>query len=479
MQRRGEVAAAQDTVEGSWLEQLGARDQQDLFRLLPGVQFNQGQPNQALLSIRGIGSVGNSDQLGTQQASTGLYIEDVPFTDPYGFVGNADVVPFDLARVEVLRGPQGVLYGSASLGGAVNIVFNPPELSSRHGTLLATATQVQHGGAGHALSATLNLPLQPGVAALRAVAHDQADGGYIDNPGTGRRQANRLRLRSGRLIAMLQAGPTLQITGTLLTQSVHNDESFAVSPDPRQLQLHTPSPSSRHNAFTLRKLQLQWQPTGQLLLTSITGVLDKEASYITDTTRGSGGIGAFYGPLLGIGVLPALPQVTALALRPLSSHALSQELRLASTGSGSLHFVAGFMLHRTRFDWHGISAAPGGQALWGPAGMLLPGDRIGSIDTRALTQETAWFADAEHSWPGGFSVGLGARAFRTRVDASAEVGFLGRTATVPTGTAERGVTPKANLKWRVGPHLAYLLVSKGFRLGGANLNPPTCRHRRG
>ena len=288
----------------------GARDEEDLFRLTPGVQFNKGQPNQALPSIRGIGTVGNSDLLGTQQATTGFYVEDVPFTDPFGFVGNADIAPFDLQRVELLRGPQGVLYGSASLGGAVNYVLNKPDLKGMHASLLGSMSNVSNGGSGHAVYAMLNAPVKTDVAGIRVVAFDRRDAGYLTNLGTGWAQANRLRQRGGRIVGVVQATAGLQLTGTVLTQRTENDDSFAVSPDPRQLTLNTPTASTRSNEFTLRKLQLDMALGGGRSLTSISAVLDKRAAYVTDATRGYRALGSYYGPLLGLGALPTLLQAT-------------------------------------------------------------------------------------------------------------------------------------------------------------------------
>lgn len=471
-QRRRDVAAAVDTLEGRDLEERGARDEEDLFRLTPGVQFNKGQPNQALPSIRGIGTVGNSDLLGTQQATTGFYVEDVPFTDPFGFVGNADIAPFDLQRVELLRGPQGVLYGSASLGGAVNYVLNKPDLKGMHASLLGSMSNVSNGGSGHAVYAMLNAPVKTDVAGIRVVAFDRRDAGYLTNLGTGRAQANRLRQRGGRIVGVVQATAGLRLTGTVLTQRTENDDSFAVSPDPRQLTLNTPTASTRSNEFTLRKLQLDMALGGGRSLTSISGVLDKRAAYVTDATRGYRALGSYYGPLLGLGALPTLLQATSSSARPLWSHAVSQELRMASAGDDALHYVAGALVQRTRFDWRGIGVAPGGQALWGAAGALLPNDQIGAIDVQARTTESAVFADGDYRWANGLSLGLGGRAYRTTLAYGADVTFLGRSAPARGADSENGFTPKLSLEYGFDEQLAYLLVSRGYRFGGVNLNPP-------
>lgn len=109
-----DAAGSVDALDGRDLETRGAQNQEDIFKLASGVQFNQGQSNQALPTIRG-----NSDLLGTQQATTGFYVEDVAFCDLFGFVCNADIARFDLRRVEVQRGPQGVRRADKSVREAV------------------------------------------------------------------------------------------------------------------------------------------------------------------------------------------------------------------------------------------------------------------------------------------------------------------------------------------------------------------------
>lgn len=471
-QRRRDVVGAVDLLEGDDLEERAARDQEDLFKLTPGVQFNKGQPHQALPTFRGIGTVANTDLLGTQQATTGFYVEDLPFSDPFGFVGNPDIALFDLQRVELLRGPQGALYGSASLGGAVNYVFNKPDLMALHSSVRMGVGSVSHGGLGGSLDLMLNVPVKENVAGIRWVAFDRREAGYITNLGTGQARANSLRQRGGRIVGLLRPVSGVSVTGTVLTQRTDNDDSFAVSPDPQKLTRNTPTASWRRNEFSLGKVQLDMDIGGGHTLTAIGGVIDKRAFYVSDSTLSNEALGAYYGPVLGLGELPRLPVAISSSARPLWSRAASQELRISSGGDHALRYVAGALVQRTRFDWRGISFAPGGQSLWGAAGALLPNDQIGAIDVQARTTETAAFADSEYRWPNGVTLGLGGRAYRTTLRYSGEATFLGRSAPLQAANAEDGFTPKFSLKYGFGEHQVYVLASRGYRFGGVNLNPP-------
>jgi outer membrane receptor protein involved in Fe transport len=471
-QRRRDVVGAVDILEGDDLEERAARDQEDLFRLTPGVQFNKGQPHQALPTIRGIGTVANTDLLGTQQATTGFYVEDLPFSDPFGFVGNPDITLFDLQRVELLRGPQGALYGSASLGGAVNYVFNKPDLKALHSSVLMGVGSGSHGGLGGSLDLMLNTPVKENVAGIRWVAMDRREAGYITNLGTGQARANRLRQRGGRIVGLVRPASGVAVTATVLTQRTDNDDSFAVSPDSQQLTRNTPTASWRRNEFSLGKVQVDMEIGGGHSLTAIGGLIDKRAFYVSDSTRSNEALGAYYGPVLGLGELPRLPVAISSSARPLWSRAVSQELRISSGGDRALRYVAGALVQRTRFDWRGISFAPGGQSLWGAAGALLPNDQIGAIDVQARTTETAAFADGEYRWPNGATLGLGGRAYRTTLRYGGEATFLGRSAPLQAANAEHGFTPKFSLKYGFGEHQVYVLASRGYRFGGVNLNPP-------
>ena len=140
-QLQSDVAGTVTAVDGAKLERLGSIDNEDVMKLTPGVQFNKGAADASLLSIRGIGTNTNAGNQGFTQAPTGIYIEDVPFTDPFAFVSVPDLSPFDLERVEVLRGPQGALYGSSSLGGAIRYQLNKPN-TRQAGLLLDQQTLV-------------------------------------------------------------------------------------------------------------------------------------------------------------------------------------------------------------------------------------------------------------------------------------------------------------------------------------------------
>jgi iron complex outermembrane recepter protein len=121
-----EVPDSVTAFTGENLESLGAHSLEDYIGRAPGVQFQASTPGLSNVTIRGVGTATVYPDQG--QATTGIYLNDVPLTDPGFAVSIPDFDVFDMQRVEVLRGPQGTLFGTATLGGAVDYIINPVSL---------------------------------------------------------------------------------------------------------------------------------------------------------------------------------------------------------------------------------------------------------------------------------------------------------------------------------------------------------------
>lgn len=175
---------------------------EELFATVPGVNL-QFQNNRAQLSIRGIstGPVSGNPVVG-------FVIDDVPFgasTGQGGLFGSApDLDPSELARIEVLRGPQGTLYGAASIGGLVKYVTRDPDTSRLSGSVGGGITSTKESGElGYNVRGAVNVPLGETLA-VRASAFVRDEAGYIDNIRTGEADVNASRVKGGRLAALFQ-----------------------------------------------------------------------------------------------------------------------------------------------------------------------------------------------------------------------------------------------------------------------------------
>jgi outer membrane receptor protein involved in Fe transport len=170
------VPTAVTALSGDVLKAMGAASFADYARSVPGLSFTDIGLGGKHIVIRGVstGIYGGSD------AATAVYFDETPITD-----GNSgpqtyspDPLLVDIARIEVLCGPQGTLFGSGSMGGAIRIITNQPDLDAWEGFAESTLTDTRHGGLGHDLRAMLNVPLANGHAAVRAVAFHRNTGGW-------------------------------------------------------------------------------------------------------------------------------------------------------------------------------------------------------------------------------------------------------------------------------------------------------------
>ena len=210
------VAISMTAVTGETLEKQGLKDVQDLARSVPSLNFKRGgSEGNPSVSIRGIGST-----LGSP--TTGVYLDDVPIQkrDTNGAVtGNGSPFPmlFDLGRVEVLRGPQGTLYGGSAQGGAIRFITPTPNLNDVSASVRAEASTLSGGGVGYELGMALGGPLVDDKVGVRASFFKRRQGGYLDHVSlyTGQEFAKDSNWRegeSGRLSLLFNVSDAVQVT---------------------------------------------------------------------------------------------------------------------------------------------------------------------------------------------------------------------------------------------------------------------------
>ena len=189
------MPASVTAVPAAELQQIGASKLDDYVARIPGLTVMNASEAQGStqLTIRGVttGIGGNP--------TVGVYIDDSPFggSTSFGAYTVPDLDPQDLAQVEVLRGPQGTLYGAGSLGGLLKYVTAAPDPSHFFGRLETDYSSVDGGGTGYAVRGSANIPINDQMA-LRVSAFDRQDPGYIDNVLTGQNNVNDARFYGGR-----------------------------------------------------------------------------------------------------------------------------------------------------------------------------------------------------------------------------------------------------------------------------------------
>ena len=214
-------------VSGEKLAAMGITDAYALARTSPGLVVREGAFSGARLTIRNIRAAGES--------TVGLYYDETPVMGSAGVSSDAggttpDIRLFDVERAEVLRGPQGTLYGSSSMAGTVRLIFNKPDLTKLGGAVAGQMSSVDGGGLGFENQAMVNLPIVSDVLAIRAVGFYSQRPGYVDNIRLGQQDVNDQTSGGGRLMVRLKPASNLTIDGLAYFQNTNgslNDYTLA------------------------------------------------------------------------------------------------------------------------------------------------------------------------------------------------------------------------------------------------------------
>src|SRR6202035_706554 len=189
-------------VSGADIQDRGLTDLSSLLLSVPGVSLRTSGPGMAEFEMRGVSSTGGNSP------TVGFYFDDTPLTAPAATnEGKIVISPdlYDLNRVEVLRGPQGTLYGSGSMGGTIRVIPNAPTPDAFEASAEAKFADTDHGGFDHGENAMVNLPFGGGLAALRIVGSYSFDAGWIDRvviaPGEFPLATNGFKVRGNVLAA--------------------------------------------------------------------------------------------------------------------------------------------------------------------------------------------------------------------------------------------------------------------------------------
>ncbi|MDH5822663.1 TonB-dependent receptor [Luteimonas sp. RD2P54] len=464
-----EVSGSVSAVTGQQLRESGAQGLADYVQRTPGVVFNSYQPGVSHVVVRGIATSAGNVQ---GQTTTGYFLNDVPLTEPGWTIAVPDIDTFDLNRVEVLRGPQGTLFGSASMGGAINYIANTADAGGFDAALESTLSKTRNADLGASGKAMVNLPLAEDVFAVRAVVNYRDDPGYIDNVGTGVDGSNDASVGGGRLSAVLSPGEATTLSWLSLFQQIDSDDNAYRMPALGDLVRDTAIPEYTQTDITVHSLRLD-HDFGWAGFTALAAWQDKSQDWRFDFTP----YRAAYNADLGLDLSEPL-YINSGG----DSEGRSIELRLASPSGQRFEWLVGAMLFDTEkalFEQLGAAGAAGAfdrSPLYGPgsgAAIAPDGEIFNAFYTDLDGRERAVFGEASLHFASSWKLTLGGRAFRTEVEeTSTEAGFgtyPGAPRVSTSRTEESGFNPKAALTWTPREDLmVYGLVSEGFRFGTPN-----------
>ncbi|HTY50777.1 MAG TPA: TonB-dependent receptor [Steroidobacteraceae bacterium] len=497
------VPVSISVLSGTTLRDEHILDYQDITREVPGLAFNAGNtvsggtvgPGTSNLVIRGVSSASGS-------ATVGLYIDDVSITESNLYDGAAEPKFVDFDRIEVLRGPQGTLFGASSMGGTIRFISDQPVYDQFSADLDSDLSTTRHGGTNYVDTAAVNIPIVSDTLAARVAFEGGGNSGYIDHydldgnltqAGTNTESWYVLHAT-----AKYRANDDLTVTLGTFAQSDFTGDTPVFYPElgtyNQDKQVKEPS----NDNLLVQSLTLD-QHFAAFDLTAITGYFYRDFRFQSDGTY-------FNDTNLALYVLdPAYPAQAAeddaiignlpsYVHRENLTYQISQEIRASSQTSSlfghTLSWLGGVYVESQRQVRRDIQYSPGLQAdfydiygfsindsVIGPSQFpandnVTYADDLIYFDQQHITQDQyAAFGQVEYSITPALRAALGLRELYATVDYSRDSGgfYEGGTTLNPffVSTHNDATTPKLSLTYDVtATDSVYASATKGFRLGG-------------
>jgi outer membrane receptor protein involved in Fe transport len=473
-------------ITGAEIQKRGITSVTALARDVPGVAIKTSGPGQTEFEIRGLSSAGGSSP------TVGFYLDDTPLTAPAAAQNGKVVIDpnlYDLSRIEVLRGPQGTLYGSGSEGGTIRVLTNQPNLAAYQASVQTTLSGTDGGGLNHGENVMVNLPLIPDVLSLRLVGSESYTSGWIDrivvgdfpvSPGLVRGDAlaapildqhhgvNDEELQGLRASLLYKPNDQLTITPFIFFQQIQSNGLSDFDSNPGTLAHYQPFDIAEPFAdrFFIAGITANTKFDG-FDVTSSTSHWNRGASITQDESEQlQYAFGLPSDTISGGGVGPA--SITEHDY----TRQWSEEIRLTSATNSAFQWLVGGFYSNFDSDYDLISIVPGAVPLFGTA------DLIEQTQPTHITQY-AGFGDISYQITPKLKADAGLRyyAYTTTVDTtiSGIVSSTGSSAVANTVGSESnsGVNPKFNLSYQATNDIMfYATAAKGFRPGGANQPVP-------
>jgi iron complex outermembrane receptor protein len=471
-----DVPSAISVISSTQLTQGSPRDLKDLLKDVPGVSFSGAEFGQSNYSIDGIST-------NSTNPTTGIYLDDISLvTLGSNFTGAIDLVPFDLNRVEVLKGPQGTLYGGSAMGGAIKYVSQTPSLNNQTEDVSATGSTTAHGAPSYDFNGVINIPIVEDKFAIRAGVLYRNDGGYINNiaggvyenyvqsstnppaafaptaqPSYSTRTAkdqNSDQVLGVRLSALWKPDDSLEITPSIYYQRYHEDNPSIYWTNLPQFESAFRATQPTTDELAVAGLTIVKHLNG-IDLTSLTGYVDRTVLQDRDYSFFNGTLVPPIYPLGG-------PNTSNTFTRT-----VSQEIRASSSVADSpLHWTAGLYYSDQSDDFKQKVVVTGGGAVLGTGTDTM---YYGQIVT--TTDQYALFGNLTYTILPKLDLGVGLRVFDIELSDYRAAGglFNGGTSQNSGKSSEKGVDPKFEVDYRATrDNLLYASAAKGFRPGGEN-----------
>lgn len=431
-QRLIDVPMSISTLGEEALSKAGIETVKGLADAVPGLVVTERGPGAAGYFIRGIGNAN-----GSQQPLASVYLDDADVTS--SGAAQLDLRLVDLDRVEVLKGPQGTLYGQGAAGGAIRFITNDPQLNQFSGSADVQAYFTRDGDPSQQISSVLNIPLVEDELGVRLSGVYGNLGGWIDQPAAGRSDVNDQDLREVRLKTLWRPSENLSIKATVL---VHRNEGNGINSgaDTNYEQFPAVQPDAAMpfiSDFNVYNVTASYDLSSVNILSSST--------YLDSLSEAASSFKYYL-------LAPPPAPLFELLINPLQTrtHSFAQEIRVSSNTSGPFRWLAGGYYKDQTLD----RLSTFEQLLFGS---IFPGSVIGNDTSESVSA----FADASYALTERLELGAGIRYFHDDVTS-----FQGLA---PRDASFHSVDPRVYVSYKVTDNIrVYANAASGFRSGGFN-----------
>jgi outer membrane receptor protein involved in Fe transport len=465
---------AMSVISPASLDNKGLSGIADFVGQLPSVSMQSVSPGENTIEMRGLVTSEVNPTNAQQRSLVALYLDDSSIGQE-GF--NPDLHVYDLERVEVIRGPQGTLYGAGSMAGTIRLITKKPDLHDFFGDADVSVSETEHGGTNYSVRGMLNLPLIDGHLGARLVLYRSDDSGYIDNIELGRSNSNPAFATQGRLALRWVPTDALTIDGSVTFARLNSQGRDTVYPSLGSYVYQSLTPETLSDDFKLYNVTADWDLSFAHLISSTSytqrQVLQHESFESLDEN-----------------LLTPGTQLAADNLNQNDIHKFQEELRLVSRPDQPLRWIAGAYYERDSQFYPQILRSPGFDATFGneigdptfnsQTDYGTPSPDMPFYGTISVVErQFALFGEATYAVLPKLDVTLGARYFDFKDDFN--LFFTGVAGAIApgepdTGSGEqrsRGVNPRGVVSFKLTDQvMLYGEAARGFRYGGVNEPAP-------
>ena len=461
----------------------------DIRRSVLGLNMTETNTGQSRITVRGLQSAGEN--------SVGFYFDETPISAPSTATADPsamtpDIELYDVARVEVLRGPQGTLYGAGALSGALRIIPNAPALDETFGEVQLSASAVEDGDDGAAFRGFYNLPLVKDTLALRIVGYSEERPGYVDNVRLGKSDINSASIEGQRLAVLLRVSPALELDAAVLNQSQNVDDTDYWYPEVGDRETDNYVRLPYDSDIRLHTARARWRP-GDVEIVGAFSHYNWTATRVIDSTRNALAVleTAKHCALYFSIASPCTPAqdeayrdyvrsvVPVAGVQPMEVTSQVAELRASSQLGGKIDWTFGAF-----FEDREDSSASSVVSADAETGLTLdPAVSHFLRLTSMKIENQALFGELTYRPTNALAVTLGLRRYTYKKQSSwhvVQTGFLNGAVAGASNSAintDQGWVSRLNLSYEFSDNVFfYGQYAEGFRPGGANTIPGLPSH---